>query len=219
MQRPEDEPYATPAEDQTDTGRLEAFSDGVFAVAITLLALGIAVPTAVRQGGLAGALLDHWPNYLAYALSFLTILVMWINHHRIFTHISRTDHFFLVLNGILLLVVTLFPFATDLLANYITDSNLADRKAAQIVYAGLTLLLAVIYNRMWAYAIHNKRLLDPAANAQLVSSVTRQYAFGPPVYLIAFVLAFVNADVSLAICIGLAVFFVLPSSITRRLSS
>src|SRR5262245_12641783 len=99
----------------TETARLEAFSDGVFAVAITLLALDLGVPGAgdlTRYHGLAGALGNNWPHYLAFALSFLTILIMWVNHHSIFRFIRRSDHSFLLLNGLLLMVITTVPFGT-----------------------------------------------------------------------------------------------------------
>ncbi len=200
---------------QAETGRLEAFSDGVFAVAITLLALNLVVP---HQDGdrpvhdLLTALLAQWPSYLAYALSFLTILIMWVNHHTLFRFIKRTDHLFLLLNGLLLLVVTAIPFGTNLLASYLQSDQ---KKVAQVVYCGLSLAIALVYNRMWAYASRDGRLLDPAADPRLVQSITRQYAVGPLLYVAATALAFVSAEASLGVCILLAVFFALPSTLTR----
>ena len=203
---------------QAETGRLEAFSDGVFAVAITLLALNLVVP---HQDGdrpvhdLLTALLAQWPSYLAYALSFLTILIMWVNHHTLFRFIKRTDHLFLLLNGLLLLVVTAIPFGTSLLASYLQSDQ---KKVAQVVYCGLSLAMAIIYSRMWAYAAYNGRLLDPAADSTLVQSITRQYAVGPLLYVAATALAFVSAEASLGVCILLAVFFALPSTLTRAVA-
>ncbi len=209
---------ATRTDEQAETGRLEAFSDGVFSVAITLLVLGLTVPRIadLHPGHrLAAALLDQWASYLAYALSFLNVLIMWVNHHALFRIIRRTDHLFLLLNGLLLLVVTVFPFATLLLATYLGQPNLDDRKTAQIVYASLSLVLALAFNQSWRYAARDSLLLDPAADPQRIRRISSQYAFGPPLYLVAVALAFFSAEVSLALCILLAVFFALPSSLTR----
>jgi uncharacterized membrane protein len=208
------------------TSRLEAFSDGVFAVAITLLALNLVVPGVgeLHRGyHLAAALGAQWPSYVAYALSFLTILIMWVNHHSVFRFIHRADHLFLLLNGLLLLVITAMPFGTNLLATYLGQHDphitAADRTMAQLVYSGLSLAMATVYNVMWFYAVRDERLLDPDADQRLVQAITRQYRFGPLLYLIAFLAAFVSPELSLALCIVLAVFFALPSTVTRALDS
>jgi uncharacterized membrane protein len=119
---------------ERDTTRLEAFSDGVFAIAITLLVLNIRIP---ETPNLAQALRGQWPSYLAYLLSFLTILNLWVNHHNIFHYISRTDHWFLFINGLLLLGVCVLPFPTALLAQYFTT----DPFTATLVYAGVFTLV------------------------------------------------------------------------------
>jgi TMEM175 potassium channel family protein len=206
----------TPAPAEKETGRLEAFSDGVLAVAITLLALDISVPhqeAGHPWHGLLRALADQWPVYLAYLLSFLTILVMWVNHHNMFKLIERADHLFLLLNGTLLLLITLVPFATSLLADYIEQP---DKKTAQVVYAGIFLLMALVFNAMWRYASHGGRLLASSADQKKVQAITKQYSFGPLLYFASFVLAFVSAEVSLAMCIALAIFFAVPSNLLQR---
>jgi len=186
-----------------------------------LLALDLHVPDphkdlpSGRDGlphGLVHALLDQWPVYLAYGLSFLTILIMWINHHNLFRLIRRTDHVFLLLNGLLLLVVTTIPFATSLLATYLV---LPDKGAAQVVYSGAFLVMATTYNRMWAYASRGRRLLGAGSDEQAVRAVTQSYRFGPLLYLIIFALAFVSAQVSLALGALLSIYFALPSTLTR----
>ncbi len=202
---------------QTETNRLESFSDGVFAVAITLLALNLGLPSDTKPANantLTHALLVQWPVYLAYALSFLTILIMWLNHHTLFRLIRRSDDIFMLLNGLLLLIITTIPFVTNLLATYLLQP---DRKVALVVYSGASLLMASTYNRMWAYASHDGRLLDAAADKLMVRGISRQYAFGPFLYLTALGVAFLNADVSLVVNIALAVFFALPSVVTRAI--
>ena len=94
--------------EEKETNRLEAFSDGVFAIAITLLVLELKLPTTqdLEQKGLVAYLLGQWPMFLAYITSFATIGIMWVNHHRLFTHIKRADHNLLLLNLLLLLIVT-----------------------------------------------------------------------------------------------------------------
>ncbi len=200
-----------------DTARLEAFSDGVFAVAITLLALDLHVPDPATlphgpHGGLVPVLLGQWPVYLAYGLSFLTILIMWINHHNLFRLIRRTDHLFLLLNGLLLLSVTTVPFATSLLATYLLQP---DKRAAQVVYSAVSLAMAIAFNRMWAYASRDRRLLGPDADERMVRGVTRAYRFGPLIYTVTVVLALLSAEASLALCILLALFFALPRRVRR----
>jgi uncharacterized membrane protein len=206
----------TPPPNEKETGRLEAFSDGVLAVAITLLVLNIRVPereTGRAWHGLTEALAGQWPVYLAYLLSFLTILIMWVNHHNMFKLIERADHLFLLLNGALLLLITLVPFSTSLLADYIQRP---DRKTAQVVYAGTFLLMAIVFNTMWRYASRGGRLLAAAADQKRVQAITKQYSFGPLLYGASFVLAFINAEVSLAVCIALAIFFAVPSNLLQR---
>ena len=206
-------------DEQTETTRLEAFSDGVFAVAITLLVLNLAVPRDARGGlvpHLREALLEQWPVYLAYVLSFLTVLIMWVNHHALFQIIRRTDQAFMLLNGFLLLVVTALPFGTAVLAAYLQHP---ERKVAQVLYSGLLLLLTLTSNRMWSYAARDRRLLDPAATQERIQRLTRQYALGPPVQSLAFALAFVSAEASLGLCILLSLFFATPNAVTHSLTS
>lgn len=196
------------SETTRETGRIEAFSDGVFAIAITLLVLDMKVPHAHDlHEPLRIALLRQWPTYLAFLTSFATILIMWVNHHRIFRTIRRTDHAFLILNGLLLLIVTVIPFPTSLLAEYIEHR---DARIAALVYSGTHVVLAVVFNGLWRYASDRNRLLDARADPELVQSITRSYRFGPLLYLIAFGAAWVNVAASVALCLALAIFFALP---------
>lgn len=203
--------------DEKETGRVEAFSDGVFAVAITLLVLDLRVPKAPElvalHLGLMAALVRQWPTFLAYLTSFATILVMWVNHHRLFTQIRRIDNPFLFLNGLLLLFVTLVPFPTALVAEHIRDPEAA---VAVEVYSGTFLLIALSFNVLWRYAAGSGRLLGHEAILAEVQAISSQYRFGSPLYVVCFVLAFVYFPASIALCLAMAVFFAFTSSLDRK---
>lgn len=190
-----------------ETGRIEAFSDGVFAIAITLLILDIKVPQLTEGESLLPALAKEWPAYFAFVTSFATIGIMWINHHRLFTLIKRLDQMLLVLNGLLLLGVTVVPFPTALLGAYIQHSQ---GYVAALIYSGTFIVTALLFNLLWWYAARKGRLLDQQAEAQAVQTITRQYGWGPWLYGAAFVLAPVSVLASIALNLLLAIFFALP---------
>jgi uncharacterized membrane protein len=198
--------------DQTDTARLEAFSDGVFAVAITLLVLNIPVPAAktVPDGELLGRLASLWPHYLAYGISFVFILIMWINHHRMFRLIHRSDHTLLLLNGLLLLLIALVPFATALLAEYFPSTHPVDQRVAAVVFNGLYFAIAVVFNLVWRHAARGLRLLAPDAHQGQTDAITRSYVWGPALYALAVALALVNAAAGVLLNVALAVYWALP---------
>ena len=127
-----------------ETTRIEAFSDGVFAIAITLLVLDLKVPRELSEGRtLDQILLAQWPGYLAFITSFLTILIMWVNHHRMFTLIGRSDHRLLFYNGLLLMGVTLVPFPTALVAEFLRHDG---ERTAALVYSGTFIFIAICFN-------------------------------------------------------------------------
>lgn len=195
-------------QEATETGRIEAFSDGVFAIAITLLILNMRVPPrGSRPDELARALLAQWPNYLAFLTSFLTIGVMWMNHHRLFTLIRRADHLLMVLNTLLLLGISVVPFPTSVLAEYLGHPGEA---LAAMVYSGMYVVIAILFNALWHHAAGGMRLLGDDVDPAAVVAQTRQYAFGPVLYLVAFALAFVSVPASVALNLALALFFALP---------
>ncbi len=192
-----------------ETARIEAFSDGVFAIAATLLVLDLKVPHDAAGGpGLLRALAAQWPAYLAFVTSFAFIGIMWINHHRLFTLIKRSDNLLLVFNGLLLLGVTFVPFPTAVLAEYIPRDG---GHVAAAVYSGTYTVLAVFFNLLWHHASGKNRLLDRKADPSMVEAITRGYSFGPLLYFLSFVLAFVSVPASLVMNLGLAIFFALPS--------
>ncbi len=172
-----------------ETARVEAFSDGVFAIAITLLVLDLKVPS---EQPLATGLLAQWPVYVAYLISFAFILIMWVNHHWMFQHIAR-------------IVV---PFPTNLVAQYVLTD---DQRLAASVYSGWFFLIAIFFNLLWRYASNNGRLLSTHDHdAGLAQVISARYRWGPILYFVAFALALVSAPASLALNLLLAIYFALP---------
>jgi uncharacterized membrane protein len=197
-----------------DTGRIEAFSDGVFAIAITLLVIEIGVPQVEGEGTpLFGALVEQWPSYFGYVISFLQIGVIWANHHNRFRFIVRSDHVLLFLNILFLMCVAFIPFPTALLADYLRG---AERATAGAVYAGTLAVTAVFFTLLWLYAATNYRLIDRNLDPFLVRAMTRRYVLGMVAYLFAFILAFINVAASLILIVILALIFVLPEPGERR---
>jgi uncharacterized membrane protein len=215
------QPGARQSSDEKETGRIEAFSDGVFSIAITLLILEIKIPQTADPAGkmsLATALLRQWPAYISYLTSFMTILIMWINHHRLFRHIHRSDDGFLVLNGLLLMAVTIVPFPTAVLSSWCCSATARpdDANTAAAVYSGVFVAIAVLFNIVWRYAAHRGRLLAIGHDEREVAAISRQYRLGPLFYLAAFGLAFLNVLASIGLCLALAVFFALPGRRVAR---
>jgi uncharacterized membrane protein len=201
-------PYCSPV----PTTRLETFADGVFAIAVTLLVLDIRLTTGSAGGTLSHRLGDAWPAYVAYALSFITIGIMWANHHAIFDLIERTSHGLIVANLLLLMFVAFLPFPTKVLGDYLREGG-HDQHIAAVFYSGTFTVTAAIYNALWQTAAWKNRLIAPGREAE-AAAVTKAYRYGVPVYLLATLLGFWNVPVSLAVNFSLAAFYMLP----RRLS-
>ena len=195
------------------TGRTEAFSDGVFAIAMTLLALEVSPPSheaTESAGGLAQALLDGWPGYIAFVISFLTTLIMWANHHHLLKLFKRTDHVFRILNGLTLMGISLVPFTSALLADYISDSENA--RIAAMVYAGVFAFIALCWNVLWFYGAYRGHLLKPDVPQALIDSINRTYLVSPLLYLTALLLALIHVALSVTVVAGLAIFYLFPRS-------
>lgn len=194
--------------EESETTRVEAFSDGVFAIAITLLILELRPPHNIAPGTLGRALAHLWPSYFALLTSFLTVGVMWMNHHRLFSLIGRTDQTLIGLNLLVLLGVSFVPFPTAVVAQHL---NGPDGRAAAIFYNATFVVIAIFFNVLWRYASRDHRLLDSEIDSRSVHGVTRQYSYGPLYYLAALLVAFVNAKASVALNIAIAIFFALPA--------
>ncbi len=206
--------------DEKETGRLEAFSDGVFAVAITLLVLSFQPPTTpdkLRDSALLDFLYMQWPMLFAFVTSFATIGIMWINHHRLFKHIKRTDTGLMLLNLLLLLLIVFVPYPTALLAQQYAIHP--DQHLAAVVYSGTYVIMAVCFNFLWRYASYHNRLLGKDVDRRAVMAISRQYLFGPVFYLITFGLAFINVPACIILNFLFALFFAVPGRPPRQLSS
>ncbi len=193
--------------EEKETGRVEAFSDGVFAVAITLLALDLVVPRLAEGSSspdLIRALAHQWPSYFAFVTSFFTVLIMWANHHTTFKLIRRVNSHLLFANGLLLLAATTVPFGTSMMAEYMGRPG---ARAAAAVYGGIFVIGSLAYNWVWYCAAHNRALLKEGVSDHAVEKLTRSYAFGPPLYLIAVAGAYWNAYITIGICTALWVFW------------
>jgi uncharacterized membrane protein len=181
------------------TARLETFADGVFAIAATLLIIDV---TANAPGSALGKeLLHSWPQYAAYAVSFLTIGIMWVNHHACMELIARADRTFLFINIALLACIAFVPFPTRLVAEHLRDDGL---RAAALTY-GLTLTTtSVFFFAFWFYASIGRRLM--------VQGISRAFRPGTPIYASATLVALVSPTASVILFALIAGFYVLESS-------
>ena len=190
--------------------RLEGFSDGIFAFAATLLILNLAV-NATRP--LGGELVEIWTSYVAYAISFVTIGIIWINHHTVMNQIAHVDRTFLMLSVLFLMVIAFIPFPTRLLALYIRTNG---AEAAALAY-GITLTLtAILFNAIWRYAMWGGRLIRHDADPKVVEGISRSYVLGPAVYFTATLVALLNPYASAGLYGAIAVFYALESSLFGR---
>jgi uncharacterized membrane protein len=160
------------------TGRVEAFSDGVFAIAITLLIIEIRPPQPSDH--LGHELLLLWPSYLGYTVSFLIIGVVWLNHHLMFRHIVRADRILLVLNLLLLMNVAFLPFPTAVLADALARG--ASERVAVMLYGGTLVVGGVLFNAVWLYAARGHRLLGGHLTPAQARRITLSFLPGPAAY-------------------------------------
>ena len=196
------------------TARLETFADGVFAIAATLLILNVDAQIGEHSSALGHRLLEIWPSYIAYAVSFVTIGIIWSNHHTVMAQLGRVDRTFLMLNVLLLLCVAFVPFPTRLIAEHLRDRH--DLEAAALAYGATMTVMSIAYFTLWIYASHAGRLLHTDADPRVVSGITRSYLPGTPVYLTATLIAFVAPLASVIMFAAIALFYVIESSVFGR---
>jgi uncharacterized membrane protein len=188
------------------TSRLEAFSDGVFAIAGTLLVLELRIPA--DEPDLTRALLQLWPAYAAYLVSFLTIGIIWVNHHTLLEHCRRVDRPFLYLNLLLLVAVGIVPFPTSLVDRYIVSGTGAT--AALVVYGLGGLLIAIGFSAVFFYATHDGRLVGDRISARQIRADGMLFPIGLATYCLGIALAFVAPIASLVVYGLTALFYALP---------
>ena len=189
--------------------RMEAFSDGVMAVAITLLVLDITVPTPNAHQTLGAALARNWPHYAAYVVSFITIGIIWVNHHAMISRLQKVDRAILTLNLLLLLTIGVLPFATALMAAYLRESQ--GQNLAAGVYAGAFLFMALMFASLNRHILLVKAHLMAAELPEARRrQILRRTVRGVIPYALATALAWVSPYLTLAICAALAAYYALP---------
>jgi uncharacterized membrane protein len=185
----------------SDSNRTEAFSDGVLAIAVTLLVLGLRVPAAksLQDTGttLAAALVQEWPSYAAYVTSFLIIGIIWVNHHGVFQLVGRVDRITLFLNLLLLMAVVAIPFTTSLLAEYLREGG-ANARTAALIYSAVMLLMSTGFAVLYTWIARHPALLAEGVDAIAVrASIVRFSAVGTALYVGTLVVALVSAPLCL----------------------
>lgn len=196
-------------------GRVEAFSDGVFAVAITLLIFNIQIDKGA-PGGLLAALLAAWPKYAAYVASFLTIGVMWINHHGLFERIARINRALTFLNLLLLMAIVFLPFSTAQLGSNILVPG--DANTAASFYALNAVVIAIFFSAVWTYALTHPDLLADNVDRQAAMRSWPRFSIGLVAYLVCVPIGQLSPIAVVIICAALAVYYMferLPD-ITRQ---
>jgi uncharacterized membrane protein len=196
------------------TGRVEAFSDGVMAIAITLLVLDLKVPTesdvAAHDGNLILALAARWPSYLAYLAAFLTIGIIWLNHRAFVDKVRRFDNRMQWLNLMLLLGVATLPFPTSLLAAYVADGG-APAATAAVVYGLLSVATALPWTFMWRHLVDREELLERPYGLAHARAELRRATIGPIVYVVAIPIAIVAPILALVFYIAIAVVYAITN--------
>jgi uncharacterized membrane protein len=193
-------------------GRVEAFSDGVFAFAATLLVLGIRIPRpddADASAGLQQLLIAQWPSYVAFALSFVNVGIVWTNHHAMFKHFVRADRTVVSLNLLLLMLVAFLPVTTAVLGTWIVSAR--DRPVAVLVYGGLFVVFGILHDTLWWYAAYRGGITDSALGPQQRRTLTLTWAAGPVLYGLCLALAFVDPRLSVAGYALIAILYLLPT--------
>ena len=185
-------------------GRVEAFSDGVFAVAATLLIFNIQIDKTA-PGGLLAALLAAWPKYAAYVASFLTIGVMWANHHGLFERIARMNRALTFINLLLLMAIVFIPFSTAELGANIQIPR--DANTAASLYAINASVIAIFFGALWAYALTHPHLLAPNVDTQAALRAWPRFSVGSVVYLICIPLGLFSPIAVVVVCAALAVYY------------
>ena len=195
-----------------DRSRLEAFSDGVFAVAITLLALDLTVAGPTGHGSLTDQLTEKWPAFLAYLISFFMIGIIWVNHHVLVRAIVAVDRTLLFLNLVLLMFVVLIPFATATVSDYFTRHDW-DTQVAMMLYGGVFLGMSIGFGAIFEWTLHGQRVYQPLPPERHWPARAR-FVGGGLVYVIAILVALYNAIASFVLIALVAVYYIVERTPT-----
>ncbi len=190
---------------------MEGFSDAIFAIAITLLVLDLHVPekdVLTSSSALISYLTAQWPSYLAFSISFFSIFIMWVNHHKLFKQIYSRNTAITFANGLILFFASVVSYPTGLLARFF---NTPSANVVVAIYTGLFILINLSYLLLWYVASKDKTLLRPDITEVAIKKITLNYVYGLPVYIIAFGLSFSYPVIALIICICLWVYWALSS--------
>jgi uncharacterized membrane protein len=202
----EREPASKPAAFRLTGGRLEAFSDGVFAIAVTLLILNVQLPPSTPAGGLPTALLRLWPSYATYAASFLTIGIMWLNHHGLFGRLARVDRPLAMLNLVLLMVIAFVPFPTAVFGQHIEVP--ADAASAAVFYSITMLLVAFAFSGVFTYVAMHPELRAHGYQGADFMSAGPWFLVGTAAYALCIPLAFYSPPLVALVVAAAAVYYV-----------
>jgi uncharacterized membrane protein len=196
---------------EKETARIEAFSDAVFAIAVTLLVLELHVPE-FKTGSKPAVLLHEftlqWPAYVAFIISFFSIYIVWVNHHKVFKQIYQRNTGIMFANGLILFLISLVSFPSALLARFYLSPS---KQLSVTIYTGMFVLVNVAFNILWQQASRDKSLLRPGITEQAIRQIRDNYLYGFPTYLAAFIISFYYPDAALLICILLWIFWAVSS--------
>jgi len=196
---------------EKETARIEAFSDGVFAISVTLLVLELHVPefkTGIDPNVLLNELKSQWPAYIAFIISFFSIFIVWVNHHKVFKQIYKRNTGVMFANGVILFLISLVSFPSALLTRFYDSPS---KQLTVSIYTGLFVLINLAFNFLWQQASRDKDLLRPGISEMAITEIRNNYLYGFPTYLAAFALSFYQPDAALVICIVLWCFWAVSS--------
>lgn len=196
---------------EKETVRIENFSDAVFAIAITLLVLDLHVPSSeiIKNGGdLWNYLKNDWASFLAFTLSFFSIFIMWVNHHKIFKQIYTRNTAIMFSNGLILFLVSAVSYPTALLARFFNGEASSTVVA---IYTGIFVLINLSYNLLWFLASHDRKHLRPEITNLAIKKIRNNYLYGFPTYLIAFGISFEFPTFALLISMLLWIYWAISS--------
>ena len=190
-----------------ETARIEAFSDGIFSIAATLLVLELKHPAAGVPFWIG--ISQQWPGYVSFILSFFFIGIMWINHHRLFVHITKADDLLMAANLLLLLGVVFVPYPTSLMAASINMLDSDYSRNVAIFYNLGYFFISLLFNLVW-FVCRRRNLLDHEFGHERVHALSNQYRMGPLFYAACVAMTWWSVSTSLAMNAALAIYFLLP---------